>query len=283
MALTDTFVKNIKTTASAGGDKHTDALGLYLLVKAAGKYWRMNYRFLGKQKTLALGVYPSVSLSDARGRRDRARKLLANDIDPSLAKREEKLAKVARAAHTFESVAKEWLEKTKAERTTGTQAKLSTWLEKDVFPFIGKMTMSTIGPRDVLGALRKMEARGALDSVHRLKQLCGQVFRYAVATGNAERDVTQDLKGALGKAVPGNFAAITEPAKVGELMRSIFEYTGHPCTVAALKLSPLVFARPGELRTGEWDEFDLNGAEWRIPGKKMKMKAVYGQAHDERL
>jgi len=154
-----------------------------------------------------------------------------------------------------------------------TQSKITTWLEKDVIPFIGKMPIADVGPRDVLAALRKMEARGALDSVQRVKQICGQVFRYAVATGSAERDVTQDLKGALSKATPGNFAAITEPIKAGELMRSIFDYSGHHCTVAALKLSPLLFVRPGELRTAEWTEIDLDAAEWRIPGIKMKMKA----------
>jgi len=163
--------------------------------------------------------------------------------------------------------------KSATERMATTQSKITTWLEKDVIPYIGKMPIADVGPRDVLAALRKMEARGALDSVQRVKQICGQVFRYAVATGSAERDVTQDLKGALAKDTPGNFAAITEPIKAGELMRSIFDYSGHHCTVAALKLSPLVFVRPGELRTAEWAEIDLGVAEWRIPGIKMKMKA----------
>jgi integrase len=246
---------------------------MYLLVKSAGKYWRMSYRFAGKQKTLALGVYPAVSLAKARQRREAARALLADGIDPSAAKIQEKRARASAAVNTFEAVAREWLMKTATERMTTTQSKITTWLEKDVIPYIGKMSIADVGPRDVLAALRKMEARGALDSVQRVKQICGQVFRYAVATGSAERDVTQDLKGALAKATPGNFAAITEPIKAGELMRSIFDYSGHHCTVAALKLSPLVFVRPGELRTAEWAELDLNAAEWRIPGVKMKMKA----------
>ena len=169
-------------------------------------------------------------------------------------------------------VARDWLAKTAADRMPTTQDKLTSWLEKDVIPFTGKMPISTIGPRDVLAALRKMEARGALDSVQRVKQVCGQVFRYAVATGSAERDVTQDLKGALAKPTAGHFAAITEPKQAGDLMRSIFDYVGHPTTIAALKLSPLVFVRPGELRTMEWAEVDLDAAEWRIPGSKMKMK-----------
>ena len=273
MALTDTFLKNVKPNGTWAGVKHTDGGGMYLLVKSAGKYWRMSYRFAGKQKTLALGVYPAVSLAKARQRREAARALLADGIDPSAAKIQEKRARASAAVNTFEAVAREWLMKTATERMTTTQSKITTWLEKDVIPYIGKMSIADVGPRDVLAALRKMEARGALDSVQRVKQICGQVFRYAVATGSAERDVTQDLKGALAKATPGNFAAITEPIKAGELMRSIFDYSGHHCTVAALKLSPLVFVRPGELRPAEWAELDLNAAEWRIPGVKMKMKA----------
>ena len=273
MALTDTFIKNAKSNGTGAGLKHTDGGGMYLLVKSAGKYWRMSYRFAGKQKTLSLGVYPAVSLAKARQRRESARELLADGIDPSAAKSQEKQARASAAVNTFEAVAREWLMKTATQRMTTTQSKITTWLEKDVIPYIGKMPIADVGPRDVLAALRKMEARGALDSVQRVKQICGQVFRYAVATGSAERDVTQDLKGALAKATPGNFAAITEPIKAGELMRSIFDYSGHHCTVAALKLSPLVFVRPGELRTAEWAEIDLGVAEWRIPGIKMKMKA----------
>ncbi|WP_426145284.1 tyrosine-type recombinase/integrase [Polaromonas sp. DSR2-3-2] len=272
MPLTDTFAKNIKHTGAAAGDKHTDGGGMYMLVNAGGKYWRMNYRFDDKRKTLALGVYPAVSLAKARQRRDKARELLAEGIDPSTAKKEDKQAKADAAANTFEMVARDWLAKTAADRMPTTQDKLTSWLEKDVIPFIGKMPISTIGPRDVLAALRKMEARGALDSVQRVKQVCGQVFRYAVATGSAERDVTQDLKGALAKPTAGHFAAITEPKQAGDLMRSIFDYVGHPTTITALKLSPLVFVRPGELRTMEWAEVDLDAAEWRIPGSKMKMK-----------
>lgn len=273
MALTDTFTKNAKHSGKPAGDKHADGGGMYLLVNAGGKYWRMDYRFADKRKTLALGVYPEVSLAKARQRREKARELLADGIDPGTAKREEKRAKADAAAHTFELVARDWLAKTAAERASTTQNKITSWLEKDVIPFIGTMPMSAIGPRDVLTALRKMEARGALDSVHRVKQVTGQVFRYAVAIGAADRDVTQDLKGSLAKAAPSHFAAITEPKPLGDLMRSIFAYGGHPNVVAALRLTPLVFVRPGELRTMEWAEVDLETAEWRIPGAKMKMKA----------
>ena len=272
MALADTFVRQVKHTGKPAGDKHTDGEGMYLLVKAGGKYWRMDFTHLAKRKTLALGVYAEVSLAKARQRRDKARELLADGIDPSTAKKADKQAKADAAANTFEMVARDWLAKTAADRMPTTQDKITSWLEKDVIPFIGKMPMSTIGPRDVLAALRKMEARGALDSVQRVKQVCGQVFRYAVAEGSAERDVTQDLKGALAKPTAGHFAAITEPKQAGNLMRSISDYVGHPTTITALKLSPLVFVRPGELRTMEWAEVDLDAAEWRIPGSKMKMK-----------
>lgn len=274
MPLNDTFIKkSAKHSGKPSGDKYTDGGGMYLLVSAAGKYWRMNYRFAGKRKTLALGVYPAVSLADARKRRDKAREQLAKDIDPSAAKREDKQAKADLAANTFEVVARSWLKKTAVKRKGVTQDRITTLLVHDVFPFIGSLPIHTIGPRDVLDkAVRKIEARGSIDTAHRAKQICGQIFRYAVAIGLAERDVTADLRGALAEIPKAHFAAITEPKQAGQLLRSLFEYTGHPTTVAALKLSPLVFVRPGELRTAEWSEIDLEAAEWRIPGSKMKMK-----------
>ena len=273
MALTDTFVRQVKPTGKPTGDKFTDGDAMYLLVKPAGKYWRMDYAFGGKRKTLALGTYPEVSLAKARDRRAAARELLAEDKDPSVAKREEKRARADAAANTFELVGRQWLAKTAPKRAAITQLKVETWLEKDVFPFIGALPIASIGPRDVLErVLRKLEARGAIDTAHRVKQLCGQVFRFAVVSGLAERDVTADLREALEAKAGKHHAAITEPKQAGDLMRSIFAYTGHPTTVAALKLSPLVFVRPGELRTAEWLEIDLEAGEWRIPGSKMKMR-----------
>lgn len=273
MALTDTFIRNLKPGTAAASSKHADGLGLYLYLKQAGKYWRMNYRLAGKQKTLSLGTYPAVSLAKARQRRDKARELLADGIDPSTAKREDKQAKADAAANTFEAVARDWLKKTQGKRAAITQLKVATWLEKDAFPFIGHLPISTIGPRDVLEkVVRKVEARGAIDTAHRLKQLCGQVFRYAVVTGTAERDVTSDLREALETKKVKHNAAVTDPAQLGALMRSIHAYAGHTTTVAALKLTPLLFVRPGELRTMEWSEVDLEASEWRIPGSKMKMK-----------
>jgi integrase len=273
MALNDTFIKNsTKHSGKAAGDKYTDGGGMYLLVTAAGKYWRMNYRFNEKRKTLALGVYPTVSLAEARKRREKAREQLSKSIDPSAAKREEKQVEADLAANTFELVARAWLKKTAVTRKEITQSRITTLLEHDVFPFIGGLPINTLGPRDVLNkALRKIEARGSIDTAHRAKQICGRIFRYGVAVGLAERDVTSDLRGALEEIPKSHFAAITEPKQAGELMRSIYGYTGHPSTVGALKLAPLVFVRPGELRKAEWAEIDLDGEEWRIPGAKMKM------------
>ena len=272
MGLTDTFVKQVKQVKSTG-DKYTDGQGMYLLVTSAGKYWRFDYRFVGKRKTLALGVYPDVSLAKARARRQEARELLADGVDPGAAKRDAKNAKLIAAQHTFQAVAQRWLEKTKSERAPTTHEKVQNWLAKNLFPSIGSMPISTIKPRDVLVAVQKIEARGANESAHRVKSLCGQVFRFAVATGLAERDVTADLKGALASVQTTHFAAITEPREVAKLLRAIHSYSGHSYCTAALKLAPLVFVRPGELRSAEWGEIDLDAAEWRIPGHKMKMRS----------
>jgi len=201
---------------------------MYLLVNAAGKYWSVDYRFANKRKTLALGVYPEVSLPKARKRREAARELLADGIDPSTAKREAKQFTAAAAANTFEAVAREWLSKTAAKRMGSTQGKVTTWLEKDVFPFIGRYPITTVGPRDVLATVRKLEARGAVDSAHRVKQICGQVFRFAVADGKADRDVTTDLRGALATVPEAHFAAITEPKEAGGLMRTSAPTRGTP-------------------------------------------------------
>jgi integrase len=271
MALTDTFVRQVKHSGKPTGDKYADGLALYLHVKEAGKYWRMSYRFGGKQRLLALGVYPTVTLAEARQLRDDARKLVKAGIDPMQAKREDRAAKTLAASNNFESVARIYLKKAASDRAASTIEKNTTWLERNVFPAIGALPISSIGPRDVLAMLQKIEARGAVESAHKIKQLCGQVFRFAVASGLAERDVTADLRGALSAIPKTHYAAITEPAEVGALLRAIYAYSGHPYACAALKLSPLLFVRPGELRAAEWTEFNLDAAEWRIPGAKMKM------------
>ncbi|RUR70996.1 DUF4102 domain-containing protein [Variovorax guangxiensis] len=272
MPLTDTFVKQVKHQGAVIGERYADGGGMYLRVKAAGKYWRMDYRFEGKAKTLALGVYPAITLAEARRRRETARTKLALGIDPSVAKREEKVARATAAASTFEAVARDWLKNTTKKRGEGTQAKVTKWLEKDVFPYVGGWPISTIRAKDLLDKVaRRMEARGIHESAHRVMQICSQVFRYAVASGVVERDVTVDLRGALATVEKANYAAITDPVQVGGLLRAIHAYGGHQYTLTALKLSPLVFVRPGELRTAEWAEIDLDAAEWRLPGSKMKM------------
>ena len=271
MALTDTFVRQVKHSGKPAGDKYADSLALYLHVKEAGKYWRMSYRFGGKQRLLALGVYPTVTLAEARQLRDDARKLVKAGIDPMQAKREDRAAKMLAASNDFESVARTYLKKVASDRAASTIEKNKAWLERNVFPVIGALPIASIGPRDVLAMLQKIEVRGAVESAHKIKQLCGQVFRFAIASGLAERDVTADLRGALSAVPKTHYASITEPAEVGALLRAIYTYSGHPYACAALKLSPLLFVRPGELRAAEWAEFDLDAAEWRIPGTKMKM------------
>lgn len=277
MALTDTGIRQLKHSGAKAGDKVSDGGGMYLLVTATAKCWRMNYRFDGKQKTLALGVYPAVSLAQARARRDDARKLLAAipPVDPSRAKREEKLTRSTAATQTLEVVARQWLAKTAADRAANTQKKVTVALENNIFPFLGKDPIASITPLAILATIQKMEARGAIDTAHRVKQICGQVFRYAVATGLVDRDVTADLKGALAAVPRTHFSAITEPKQAGALMRAIHDYNGFPAAVAALKLAPLVFVRPGELRTAEWPEIDLDAAEWRLPASKMKMRVEH--------
>ncbi|KQP20551.1 integrase arm-type DNA-binding domain-containing protein [Pseudorhodoferax sp. Leaf267] len=275
MGLVDTFVRQVKHRGAPAGEKYADGGGLYLHVKAAGKYWRMDYAFLGKRKTLAIGVYPAVSLLKARQRRDKAKEQLADGIDPSAAKKQERKAAVDAATSTFEVIARAWHKTNKAERGKVTQAKVLTWLEKDVFPTLGAMPIKAISPQDVLQVARRMEARGVQESAHRISRICGHVFRYAVGEGLADRDVTADLSGNLAPVRKGHFAAITKPELVGPLLRAIEVYGGHIFAASALRLAPMLFVRPGELRAAEWTEMDLDAGIWEIPAERMKMK----QAH----
>lgn len=271
MALSDIFVRKVKHSGAQAGDKHTDGGGMYLLVTATSKYWRLNYRFHGKQKTLALGVYPAVSLADARKRRDQARVLLAAGTDPGAARQAAKKALARASTSTFEIVAREWLNKSGAKRAEETQERVTSWFVRDIFPAIGHLPISSIRPMDVLGALRVIEARGAIDSARRVMGYCSQVFKYAKVLELVTQDVTDGLLGALAEKEGGHFAAITDPVAAGALLRSIDAYQGHPFCQFILKVAPLVFVRPGELRTAEWVEIDIDGAEWRIPSAKMKM------------
>ena len=271
MALTELEVK--KTKATVKQQKLSDGGGLYLLIHTnGGKYWQMAYRFAGKQKTLSLGVYPDVSLADARERREQARKLLANDTDPSAVKQAQKARVAALSEHSFEVIAREWFVKHSPNWRENHSSKIIARLENDVFPWIGALPIAEIAAPALLVAVQRIEARGALETAHRALACCGQVFRYAVATGRAERDPTGDLRGALPPVRKDkHFAAITEPKKVGELMRDIDGYQGSYIVKGAFRLSPLLFVRPGELRKMEWAEVDLDKAEWIIPAGKMKM------------
>ncbi len=273
MALTDTFVRQTKHSGKQPGDKYADGGGLNLFVTAAGKYWRLSYRFDGKQKTLALGVYPDTTLAVARKRRDEARAQLADGTDPGLLKKAAKEKSSKADTETFEAIARQWLQKTSARRGPKTQSRVQSWLERDIFPAIGAKQITSLRPRDILGALAKIEARGALDSAKRVLGYCGQVFEYAMLIEACQVNVTAGLYRALEEPEQKHYAAITDPAKVGALLRAIDAYEGHPYVQAALKLAPLWFVRPGELRTAEWAEIDLNTATWSIPGMKMKMGA----------
>lgn len=282
MALTDTFVKAAKFAGSGSKEKYTDGDGMYLLINISGKYWRMDYRFADKRKTLALGVYPAVSLAKARKRRDTARELLADGIDPGAAKREEKQATALAAANTFELVAREF-HGTKIEAwSPAYSAKWLRGMAKDLFPYLGKLPIASIKAPALLAVVRKAEACGAHETAHTLKQTAGQVFRYGIQTGRCDRDPSVDLHGALKPVVVKNMAAILEPVKVGELLRAIDAYAGQPATRTALVLSSLLFQRPGNIRQMEWAWVDFDNAMLTIPSQDMKRRVhqkINGRPH----
>jgi integrase len=256
--------------------KLSDGGGLYLLVQPNGsKYWRLDYRFAGKRKTLAVGVYPDVSLLDARDKRDKARKLLADGIDPGENKKAVKMAGENRAANSFEVVAREWHGKFSPGWAATHSSKIIRRLEENIFPWLGARPIAEITAPELLACIRRIEARGILETAHRTLQHCGQVFRYAVQTGRAERDPSGDLRGAIPPVKDkGHFAAVTEPKQVAELLRTLDGYQGSFVVSCALRLAPLVFVRPGELRKAEWADFDLDAAEWRYRVTKTKTDHV---------
>lgn len=230
----------------------------------------MDYSFAGKRKTLAIGVYPNVSLSGARGRRDAARKQLANDVDPSAEKQAKKAAVVALTKNSFEIVAREWLSKFSKDWKESHTRTVSVRLVNDVFPWLRTRPIGDINAPELLAVICRIESRGALSSAHRISAICGQVFRYAIATDRAQRDPSADLKGAIPPYRIRHLAALTNPVKIGKLMRDIDGYAGTFTVRCAFKLAPLVFLRPIELSRAEWAEIDLDKAEWRIPAGKMK-------------
>ena len=273
MGMTDTKARNAKPKEKQY--KLFDTDGLFMIVTPrGGKWWRFKYRFGGKEKLMSLGTYPEISLLEARGKRDEARKQVANGIDPSQARKEQKAEQIKNDS-TFELVANEWHKKFKLTWSKKHADTILSRLEKNIFPWLGKTPINDIKPPELLMALRRIEARGALETAHRVKIICGQVFRYAIATGRVERDPAADLKGALPPTKPKHHAAITDPEQLGGLLRAIDDYEGSFVMRCALKLAPLLFVRPGELRKMEWEEIDLENAEWNIPVEKMKTKSPH--------
>jgi len=272
--LTDIKVKSAK--AKDKPYKLTDGQGLYLQVTpAGGKWWRFKYRFDGKEKLISFGTYPEVSLADARDKRTEARKQVAAGINPGEIRKAQKQAAVAVTENSFEVVAREWHEKFKQRWTQVHADTTIRRIEQNVFPWLGERPIGEIKAPELLAVLRRIEERGAQETAHRVKTICGQIYRYAVATGRAERDLAADLKGALPPAPKTHLAAMTDPKEVANLLRAMDDYQGAFVTRCALRLAPLVFVRPGELRQAQWAEINLETAEWNIPAERMKMK----QAH----
>lgn len=272
MPLTDTACKNAKPKPDGKPAKYADEKGMYLLVNQTGKYWRLDYRYANKRKTLAIGVYPTVTLKDAREKRDEARRLLAEDIDPGEHRKVTKASKVLQAENSFEAVAREWFTKFKPTWTDGHAERIIRRLERDIFPWLGSRPIAGIEAPELLTNLQRIERRGAIETAHRAMQNTSQIFRYAIATGRAKYNPAADLTGALAPTIKTSFPTITDPTKIAELLRAIDGYQGTLATQCALKLAPLVFVRPGELRQAEWCEVDLENALWVIPAARMKMR-----------
>lgn len=274
LSLTDIKVRSLK-----GRDRQykvADGRGLFLIITPTGsKYWRFRYRFADREKSLAIGIYPDISLADARDKAHEARKLLANDKDPGAEKQSKKRAIKLAAQNTFEMVAREWFQKNSAQWVDTHGDRILRRLEKDVFPWVGKRPITEISAPEILSVLQRIENRGAIETAHRTHQNFGQIFRYAIAAGYAENDPSPHLRGALKPVQQRHHASITDPKAIGDLLRAINSYEGYFATKCALRLAPLFFVRPGELRKAEWSEFDFETAEWRIPAAKMKMRSIH--------
>ena len=274
MALTAVEVK--AATADGKARKLFDGKGLFLLVTGGGsRLWRLKYRYGGKEKLLALGSFPEVGLKEARAKREEARRLMAEGVDPGAARKAQKGSRSGEVEASFEAVGREWFAKWEPSWAPGHSSKLIRRLERFAFPWIGGRPVDEIQPREVLELLQRIEARGTLETAHRVRQACGQIFRYAVATGRAHADPTGPLKGAIAPARAVHRASITKPSEVGALLRAIDGYTGSPTVGAALRLAPLLFVRPGELRGAQWREIDLAARVWKIPEERMKMKSPH--------
>jgi len=274
MPLSDTGVRNAKPTEKAR--KIADEKGLYLLVLPSGsKLWRMDYRFQGKRKTLSFGGYPDTGLALARQKRDDARRLLAQGIDPSAEAKAKKDALEKSANNTFEAVATEWMKTKGAGWTDSYASKTRSALERHVFPSLGKKPITEIAAPDLLGLLRAIEKRGTVDMAHRIQQHCGAIFRYAIATGKAVADPVPSLRGALATVDQTHYAAITEPLEFAALLRDIDGYRGEAVTKAAMQMMALTFQRTKEIRFAEWSQIDVSAALWRIPAEIMKMREAH--------
>jgi len=253
-----------------------DGRGMYLeITPKGGKWWRFKYRFAGKERRMSLGIYPDVGLADAREKREEARRKVAAGIDPQEIRKNEAIALIENTENTFEAIAREWFAMFSKPWAASHADKIIRRFELNVFPWIGTRPIKAITAPELLTVLRRVESRGANETAHRALQICGRVFRFAVATGRAERDPSRDLSGALAPTKEKHLASITDPAEVGALLRAIDAYTGAWITRCALRLAPLVFVRPGELRQAKWAEFDFEKAEWRIPGERMKMRVLH--------
>ncbi|MDD2724523.1 MAG: integrase arm-type DNA-binding domain-containing protein [Methylovulum sp.] len=270
MPLSDTACKNAhKHDKAATGKAFTlfDDKGLHLLLKPLkdswAKWWRIKYRFDGKDCLLSLGTYPEVSLQQAREQRDSIRKQIANGINPSENRKAVKSSKAESAANSFEVIAREWYENKMGDKSTDHKKRVTGLFERDLFPYIGSKPITDLKAPELLAALRRIEARNAIETAHRALQVCGQVFRYAIATGRTERDITPDLRGSLKTVKSGHFSAVTKPKQAAELLRAIDGYCGSFVVKSALQLAPLVFVRPGELRQAEWEHIDFEAKEWR--------------------
>ena len=274
MPLTDTYIRSLK--AADKEQKHFDGGGLYLSIPKTGrKLWRMAYRFDQKTKLLSFGEYPTITLKDARQRRDEAKKLLANGIDPGAQKKAAKEEQLSEVKDTFQNIALEWHDTRTSDFTEKHRGTVMYRLEKYIFPLIGNEHIAKMEAPDILAVVRPLEQKGQNETARRMLQMISQVYRYAVITGRAKRNPANDLHGALKPRKTTHRAAITEPKKVGQLLRDCDNYEGYFPIVCALRLAPLVFVRPTELRAAEWSEFNLEDKEWRIPATRMKMKQMH--------
>ena len=271
MPLTDTAIRAIKPTSKTA--KYFDGGGLYLEVApSGGKWWRLKYRFQGKEKRISLGTYPTIGLKEARERREDTKKILANGIDPSAQRQAIKASITSIDQDSFEVVTREWFDKHVVNLAPSYSKKVRSLFERQIFPVLGAKPIAEVEPTDVLSAARHVEQTGAIETAHRLIQICGQVFRYAIATGRTKYDVSTGLHAALPKVNVKHMATLTDKKRIGQLLRAIDAYGGFFPVRCALKLAPLLFVRPGELQKAEWAEFDLPAAEWRLPASKMKMR-----------